>query len=291
MKAHANIPIRILTHNIRYATDSPFKGEKPWPDRKSLLINELRYNTIHNPEAFICLQEVLHEQLLDILSGLNNHSSASTSTPKKDEWAYIGVGRDDGSQAGEYSPIFYRPSIWSLIFWKTFWLSPTPEKPGKGWDAASVRIVTVGTFRHVASKKDVVVLCTHFDDQGEVSRRESAKMIEGIVADATAAGDGERPPPVFLAGDLNSEMDGEAYQILNGEGSLLQDARGLAKGRYGHEQTFTGFGENEVSIIDFVFMGKKDWDVDGFSVLSNLFDDGVFSSDHRAVVVDAELEI
>ncbi|KAJ4411809.1 hypothetical protein N0V91_000944 [Didymella pomorum] len=211
MKAHAAVPVRILTHNIRYATKSPFKGEKPWSERKHLIVNELKFNTAHNPEAFICLQEVLHEQLVDILAGLNSstpsRSQNSEDKTTRDEWAYIGVGRDDGHLAGEYSPIIYRPSIWNLSSWKTVWMSPTPDRPGKGWDAGSIRIVTVGQFTHIASKNSVVGLCTHFDEQGEVSRRESAKVVQGIVRDV-------EEEAVWLAGDLNSEMDGEALVIV-----------------------------------------------------------------------------
>ena len=96
MKLHEPLPIRLLTHNIRYATNSPFKGEEKWGVRKSRLINELSFNTAHCAESFICLQEVLHLQLVDVLSGLNSKEKA---------WAYVGVGRDDGLEAGEYSPI------------------------------------------------------------------------------------------------------------------------------------------------------------------------------------------
>jgi len=70
MRAQADLPLRVLSHNIRYATTSPFEGEKPWTDRKASLINELKFNTVYNNEAFICLQEVLNPQLGDILSGL-----------------------------------------------------------------------------------------------------------------------------------------------------------------------------------------------------------------------------
>jgi endonuclease/exonuclease/phosphatase family metal-dependent hydrolase len=288
MKAHAAVPVRILTHNIRYATKSPFKGEKPWSERKHLIVNELKFNTAHNPEAFICLQEVLHEQLVDILAGLNSstpsRSQNSEDKTTRDEWAYIGVGRDDGHLAGEYSPIIYRPSIWNLSSWKTVWMSPTPDRPGKGWDAGSIRIVTVGQFTHIASKNSVVGLCTHFDEQGEVSRRESAKVVQGIVRDV-------EEEAVWLAGDLNSEMDGEAYGYLNGENSMLMDTRGAAKWRYGNEITCTGFQQEEMTIIDYVLVSKKCWAVEGFSVLPNRFEDGMYSSDHRAVVVDAVLDI
>lgn len=300
MKAHGPLPIRILTHNIRYATSSPFKGEVPWPARKHLIINELKFHTLHTPESFICLQEVLHTQLLDILAGLNTPSPDTTPQPSKDEWTYIGVGRDDGHKQGEYSPIIYRPAVWHLASWHPVWLSPTPDRPGKGWDAGSVRIVTVGAFVHRGSRKRVVGLCTHFDEQGVVARRESARMVEGIVADATASeavvsaqgvgGGAGAATPVWLAGDLNSEPTEEAYQILNAAESLLQDARGRAEWRYGNEVTCTGFREEMRQVIDYVFVGKSGWEVKGYSVLANRFDDGVYSSDHRAVVVDAILK-
>lgn len=96
MKVYEPLAIRLLTHNIRYATNSPFKGELKWECRQSRLINELSFNTAHCAESFICLQEVLHQQLVDILAGLNS---------KKKTWAFVGVGRDDGLEAGEYSPI------------------------------------------------------------------------------------------------------------------------------------------------------------------------------------------
>lgn len=141
MKTTAELPLRILTHNIRYATKSPFKGELRWDDRKQSLLNELRFNTRHQ-DAFICLQEVLHNQLVDVLSGLNQQSPPSSNpTPTGQQWTYIGVGRDDGHEAGEYSAILYKPSVWQLKHWDSVWLSETPDKPSKGWDAASIRIL------------------------------------------------------------------------------------------------------------------------------------------------------
>lgn len=96
MKVYEPLPIRLLTHNIRYATKTPFKGEERWDIRRTRLINELSFNTAHCAESFICLQEVLHQQLVDILVSLNSKTMA---------WTFVGVGRDDGVEAGEYSPI------------------------------------------------------------------------------------------------------------------------------------------------------------------------------------------
>jgi endonuclease/exonuclease/phosphatase family metal-dependent hydrolase len=271
MHSHAALPVRLLTHNIRYATDSPFDGEKPWADRKPLIINEFKYNTLYNAESFICLQEVLNNQIVDIMSGLGS------------DWTYIGVGRDDGKTAGEYSPLIFRKAVWEVESWKTVWLNEDGSVGKKGWDAGSVRIVTVGHFKHVESKKKVLGMCTHFDNSGAVSRRESA---------AESAVNGTNVP-YFLSGDLNSETSDEAYMILNSNTSKVRDANELAGWKYGNQYTFTGFDE-EKTLIDFIFLGprgKSDWDVLGYSVLPNRFDDGVYSSDHRAVVVDTVLNV
>jgi endonuclease/exonuclease/phosphatase family metal-dependent hydrolase len=284
MEAHAaTLPIRVLTHNIRYAANPPSTGEKPWSTRKPLLLNELHYNTLHNPEAFICLQEVLNEQIVDIMAGLG------------DEWAYIGVGRDDGKTKGEYSPVIYRKSVWELVKWQTVWLNEDGAVGKKGWDAGSVRIVTIGTFRHVQSKKVIVAMSTHFDNSGAISRRESAKIIERLVPNVTAPTSSSGAAlPFFLAGDLNSETSGEAYQILNNKTSVLQDTKEQATWKYGNTATFTGFDDKSKTLIDFVFVGPRgrgDWTMEGYSVLPNKFEDGVYNSDHRAVVMDGVLKV
>ncbi|CAI6334973.1 unnamed protein product [Periconia digitata] len=286
MKSTADLPIRLISHNIRYATTSPFVGEKPWPDRRPLLLSELKFNTLYNAESFICLQEVLHTQLVDIMDGLG------------DEWSYIGVGRDDGKEKGEYSPIIFRKGVWNVDTWKTVWLSETPNVPGKGWDAASVRIVTVGSFTHLTSKKKLVGMSTHFDDQGIVSRRESAKLVLKVVDEVTnpsnSSSSGSDRLPVFLGGDLNSEPLGEAFQILNSQDSSLQDIRELAGWKYGNNNTFTGFQDSErKTLIDHVMVGRQetDWQVKGYAVLENRFEDGVFVSDHLAVVGDVVLRM
>ncbi|KAI5307437.1 hypothetical protein KEM55_008279, partial [Ascosphaera atra] len=171
--------MRIITHNIRYATGSPFKGELPWPSRFPPLLSELRFLTRYPADdTFLCLQEVLHNQLLDILGGLNK-SVANGKSVKGDaqEWAYIGVGRDDGATKGEYSPLFYRPAAWELLRWEPVWLSETPDKPSKGWDAASIRILTVGVFRSKKTGEIVLGMSTHLDDQGRVAREGAAQVI------------------------------------------------------------------------------------------------------------------
>lgn len=204
------------------------------------------------------------------------------------EWAYIGVGRDDGKEAGEYSPIIYRTSVWKMVDRWTVWLSETPATPSKGWDAASIRIVTVGVLEHRKSGKLVLAMSTHFDDQGSISRRESAKLILKIVK---AESKGRDYASVLLAGDFNSPPDDGAYQIMTSSQSPMQDIGVLVpkEKHYGNELTFTSFGhiDNTPSRIDFIFSRKSDpVTYCTYGVLANRFDDGIYISDHRACATD-----
>ncbi|KAK2752870.1 hypothetical protein FQN54_008023 [Arachnomyces sp. PD_36] len=291
--AASDLPVRIITHNIRYAADPPSEGEQPWTERKRPIVNELLYLT-RNQESFLCLQEVLHNQLTDVLSGLNPSDTAAG-----EEWDYIGVGRDDGHQEGEYAPIFYRPATWELHDFQTVWLSETPNVPSKGWDAASIRIVTIGVFEHRETGKKVLALNTHLDDQGQQARLEGAKIILDQIADYLSEEDSNAETPysaVFLAGDFNSEEDGAAYQTLTASNSTIADPQKIVppEEQYGEKNTSTGFGDDDPSRIDYILLGPSDtgaveqtWTVEGYSVQPNQFEDGVYISDHRAVVVDA----
>ena len=253
------------------------------------MLNELEYHTRYCRESFICLQEVLHNQLEDIRAGLNPSQGS-----KPQPWAYIGVGRDDGHEAGEYSPIFYRPAVWELIHWETVWLSETPSKPSKSWDAASIRIVTIGVFTHRTSGNTVLALNTHLDDQGARSRLEAARIIRSKIQGYQRGHYGGFISGTFLAGDLNSQENEEAYVDLTGCGGL-RDTFKLVDGsrRYGNILTATGFGYGgHPARIDYILLGpegNQEWRVDGYSVMPNRFEDGVFNSDHRAVVADLTL--
>ncbi len=305
MNSTSTLPVRVLTHNIRYATTSPVKDEKKWHIRGPRVIAELRFNTNHCPESFICLQEVLHDQLLDILSGLNSGQAT---------WAHIGVGRSDGHEAGEYSPILYQPALWLLQSYETLWLSETPDRPSKGWDAACIRVLTLGVFQHHHSKKRVVAMNTHLDDKGSKSRLEATKIILERISHFTTANTDRAKPlsamPIFLAGDFNSEPNQEAYKSITSPQSPMCDLHDLVPEdqRYGDLNTFTGFGHELLppQRIDFLFLNhpKVDtrsnhafaqhehspWGVNGYGVLPNRFEDGVYCSDHRAVVGDFLLQ-
>ena len=343
-----SLPVRILSHNIRYATNSLFTNEKPWPERFPLILNELFYNTrpyssnvgnasieqytsqdLPSGGTFICLQEVLHG-----LNGLPPAKGEDDALSAGPLWAHIGVAREDGHTKGEYSPIIYPVQQYKLLHFENLWLSPTPGRPSKGWDAGSERILTVGVFEHKITRQKLLACYTHLDNAGSKSRKKSVDTIlrtikryrkDWSACDVSFIGpnsfvvDTQHDLGVFLAGDFNSFPNQEAYLAMQDSG-LMCDVRDNVepRNRYGDLITFTGFGpdqsKDEQGRIDFIWLGPKErvasrqylhslhesnakpkfvehprWRVEGYAVLPNVFEDGVYSSDHRAVVGDVIL--
>ncbi len=205
--------LTLLSYNIRY--DNPGDGPDAWPQRRDFLAGQLRF---HHPDVF-GVQEALKHQL-DYLQ------------EQLPEYAYVGVGRDDGREAGEYSALFYRTDRFHALESGTFWLSETPDTVSKGWDAALPRICTWALLADSAGRR-LRVLNTHFDHQGKEARRHSAELLlEKMRAMAPAA-------PLALLGDFNSAPESKPIALL---GAALHDARAhSAEPPFGPEGTFNGF--------------------------------------------------
>ncbi|EXJ93057.1 hypothetical protein A1O3_01613 [Capronia epimyces CBS 606.96] len=330
------VPLRIITHNIRFANTSPETHECLWEDRFPHLSSHFKYHTRPHfaPQStLVCMQEVLHRQMQDLIKHtFNTARSKAVSTPgpnqevvptDDNDWTFVGVGRNDGKTKGEYSPIFFRKSAWRLLHFETVWLNETGEVGKKGWDASSIRILTCAVLESSLSSaassiqqtsstsennRIILALNTHLDDQGAVSRREATKLIMKVASRLKSK---YSPQFTFLAGDLNSHPSDDAYQLLNAPGSNFVDARRLVpddknvEGKlyaYGNELTFTGFagdvgagGRHRIDFIHLEVSGgpsneaeleKLKEMVQVYGVLPSRFDDHVWMSDHRAVVVD-----
>ncbi|KAM0322539.1 hypothetical protein ACHAQA_009386 [Verticillium albo-atrum] len=279
---------RLLSYNIRWAVPAPTPPEPAWPLRLPALAAQLTHETAGRPASLICLQEVLASQLADVASALGP------------SWTPLGVGRDDGADSGEFSPILYRPDAYELLGSSTRWLSSTPDEIGSvGWDAALPRIVTTARLRHRRTGVPLTYMCTHFDHVGQTARVESAKLLvqfAGEEAAAVESADGQ-PTPVFLGGDLNITPENPAYREMVAEGNY-HDARDVVDSSriHGHLNTFTGFSDdrNGWSRIDHIFVWRPEvraMELLNYGVIENKFDDGLWISDHRAVVVDVNFAV
>lgn len=277
---------RPISFNIRYAA-SGSTYERPWSTRGPLVISQLLNSTSAATSLpsipIIGLQEVLHQQLLDIKRGLGT------------SWAHLGTGRDDGKQAGEYVPLLYQPAVLKLLYSTQKWLSPTPDVPSFWPGAGSRRYVIVGVFEvlHGAGKgRRVLAANTHLDNASPTARVEGVKVALKTIRDVrTQYGE----LPVILTGDFNSlPGSGDAYGTAVADG-LLSDLYALASPaqRFGPQGTFSGFvpGQEPNNRIDFIWLGSNastTWAVSRYEVLDNVVG-GVYISDHRAVQGDVTL--
>jgi endonuclease/exonuclease/phosphatase family metal-dependent hydrolase len=273
LSAQNNAELRVMTYNIRFAGSADDEANNSWNSRKDLVAEVIRFNKAD----IFGLQEALHSQIEDI----NN------SFPK---YNWVGVGREDGKEGGEYSPIFFNTEKFKLVHTSTFWLSETPDSVSKGWDAAFKRVVTWAEFTFQSSGQKFFVFNTHFDHIGETARINSAKLILKKIKEI--AGDN----PTILTGDFNTKSDSPPYSILtNGLDSekryYLNDAEAVNSNiHYGSHITFNGFG-NDIqpgNKIDFIFVNDK-VKVKEHGVLSETFD-GKYPSDHFPVIVEVEIE-
>ncbi len=258
-RRNANHTMNVLTFNIRF--DNPADSINAWPNRKDMVAELIRFHECD----IIGVQEALLHQLKDIEERLP-------------EYKWVGVGRDDGKAKGEFSAIFYNKKAFQMLDSGTFWLSPTPDVPSKGWDAAIVRVCTWVKLmnRHVG--KEVVVFNTHYDHIGEQARQESSKLIVQKIKEI--AGNF----PVILTGDFNSEPNSPAYKTV---AETFRDAYLATKAKpYGPVGTWNGFDYN-ASLdrrIDYVFV-LGEVEVAKYGVLTD-GRDRRFPSDHLPVLTE-----
>ncbi len=249
--------IRVMTYNIKF--DDTRDSVNNWDNRKQDVIGLLNY---HEPDI-IGVQEALKHQLDDMLDGL-------------DHFRMIGVGRDDGKQKGEYSAILYNDELFDVLDSGTFWLSPTPEKVSKGWDAALPRVCTWALLKDVEGEQ-IYVFNTHFDHIGEEARKESAKLIRNRILETVKG-------PAIVMGDFNFTPDKPPYQIMT---EYFADAAKDSKTRpYGPAGTFNAFrfDQQVTRRIDYIFLYGT-WEVHKFATLSDSRDMR-YPSDHFPVLVE-----
>lgn len=255
--------LTVMTFNIRLniAVDSL----NAWPYRKDKVASEILFHEVN----LLGVQEALHIQMMDLKERL----------PK---FKYVGGGRDDGKEKGEYSAIFYDTTRLQVKESKTFWLSQTPEVAGsKGWDAAITRIVTWAKFKDRKTGKIFFAFNTHFDHLGKEARRESAKLLLQKVADIAGK------TPAIITGDFNAVPSDEPIRVVTDNTNPLHLINSIELSstlHYGPTGTFNGWGpkERDDLPIDYIFL-KGSWKVKKHATIAQSWG-GRFASDHFAVL-------
>ena len=256
--------LKVMTYNIRLSLESD--KENSWDNRKEDALALMNY---YHPDYF-GVQEAVPQQMTDIKSSLKDYD-------------YVGVGRDDGKNQGEYSAIFYDKTKLEVTKSGTFWLSETPEKPSKGWDAAYNRVCTYAFFKIKKTGKQFLAMNLHFDHVGDVARVNSAKLILEKIKELNP-----KNLPLTLTGDFNLTDDSEPIKIISK--SLDNAFYHSKKPHYGPVGTFTAFDVNTVpkERIDYIF-------VKGFDVLSNRTindrrENLLYPSDHFPILAEIKFK-
>ena len=277
--------LTVCTYNVRYDNNGDVTAGNGWTSRRTYLINFMNFQ---QPDL-LGVQEALVGQVKDMANGLNGYG-------------YIGVGRTDGAESGEYSAIYYRKERMVLLDWGYFWLSDTPYKPSKGFpdeggSTSFYRIATWGKFFDRVTGTPIWHFNTHFD-LDETNRQQSYYLMKQVIEEKAS-----RTAPVIVTGDFNAEQTSGAYSLFSNSG-FLYDCYSRTKQRFMNDGTSGGFNANvveylsngELRRIDHIFVTRA-WNVDHYGVLNPCYyaTNGTATyherkySDHNAVVAKISL--
>lgn len=254
----------VMSFNIRY--DNPDDSLDNWKYRKDNVAEAIKFYDVD----ILGTQEVLHNQLIDLKLRLP-------------QYEVIGVGREDGKEAGEYSALWYKKERFDLFDSGYFWLSETPEEAGsKGWDGACERIATWAKLNDKITGKDYIVLNTHLDHRGKEARREGVNLILDKVREL---GEGM---PIIITGDFNAHPESSVIKQITetSNPNYLIDSRAISPIVYGPAWSFHDFGNipyDKRPLIDYVFV-SNDLEVKRYAVLAEKLNES-FLSDHAPILV------
>lgn len=272
--AFAAEPFTVMSFNLRGDFDGGVATDKPtgWLRNDGDHRRELVLRLASEADAdLLGVQEAYRNQVQELDAALPGH-------------AFVGVGRDDGAEAGEHSCLYYRTDRFELVDSGTFWLSNTPDKPSTYPGAACPRIATWAVLRDTeANGRELLVLNTHWDHVSSEARRYSAELIRQRLT--KLAGD----RAAIVMGDLNVTEEQEPITTLLGEGPqrLIDSYREVHPQRGEHERSFHDFQG-----------GEKGWRIDyivhteglratGAEIVRTSYD-GRYPSDHYPIMATLE---
>jgi endonuclease/exonuclease/phosphatase family metal-dependent hydrolase len=252
---------KALSYNIRFDGHTDLAPD--WKERKIPIMAQLQAQA----PTIIGFQEVLYSQLTDLKAALTSYRA-------------IGVGRDDGQTAGEFSPIFYDTTRYICQQSGTFWLSSSPEKPSKGWDAALNRICTYALLESKFDHQLLWVFNTHFDHIGEEARLQSAQLLQKKYTELQQ----NKPAPILLMGDFNAEPD--SFPIIFLRKSFKDLSCSMRHPELCSGPTFNAFSTSNTDdkIIDY-FFGSASLMQIKYEVLRDTFERS-YPSDHFPIVLN-----
>ena len=246
--------VKVISYNIRFANKKD--GDNVWQNRAKASPAMIRD---YAPDVF-GVQEALAVQLEYLDDKLPHYS-------------FVGVGREDGKKKGETMAIFYNTRKVRLLDWGTYWLSETPDKPSRGWDADCKRTATWTLMEMKDSGRKFFYVNTHLDHRGDVAQQ---KGLELIVEHIAAMNPEELP--MILTGDFNVTPEDP---VLGGLNTKMLDARKTAL-KTDSRATFNAWGKS-ASIIDYIYYSGFS-ECAEFETIVRQYKGVLYISDHYPIV-------
>jgi endonuclease/exonuclease/phosphatase family metal-dependent hydrolase len=257
-------PMTVMTFNIRYGTARD--GDNHWTLRRTFLFDVVREQSAD----IIGLQEALDGQIREITEAVPGY-------------AVVGVGRDDGRTAGEYSAILVRKDRFNVAEAGTFWFSDTPAVPGStSWGN---RITRICTWARLIDRDGTAFwfFNVHLDHESQPSRERSTQLLLRRIDARAFPGE-----PVVVTGDFNVGEDNPAILTMLGAKAFVDTYRVIHPDEK-QVGSFSNFKLDSIDgpKIDYVLVQP------GTDVLSaeivRTARDGRYPSDHFPVVARIQL--
>lgn len=259
-------PLRVMSFNIRYGTAKD--GENAWPKRRELVFDLLREETPH----VVGMQEAERFQLDELREALPDYGE-------------VGVGRDDGKTAGEYSPILYDKRRVEVLDQDTFWFAEEPAAPGTiAWGANLPRVCTWILARDKANGQEFYFYNMHWDHESQDSRQRSADLVLERIAERE-----KQDAPVVVTGDFNADEKNPAFvRLVSSKKQGLADSFRRLYPKETAVGTFHNFrGGDDGRKIDAVLVSPE-WQVEKAAIVRTQRDKR-YPSDHYPVTATIEL--
>jgi endonuclease/exonuclease/phosphatase family metal-dependent hydrolase len=246
--------VKVISYNIRFVNKKD--GANIWQNRAKAspaMIKDYAPDVFGVQEALFSQLEYLDEKL--------------------PQYSFVGVGREDGKKKGETMAIFYNTRKVRLLDWGTYWLSETPDKPSRGWDADCKRTATWTLMEMKGSGKKFFYVNTHLDHRGDMAQQKGLELILERIAAMNPEG-----LPMILTGDFNVEPDAP---VLYGLNAKMTDAR-MSALKTDSRATFNAWGKS-ASIIDYIYHSGFS-ECAEYETIVRQYKDVLYISDHYPIV-------
>jgi endonuclease/exonuclease/phosphatase family metal-dependent hydrolase len=252
--------LNVATYNLRYDNAQDSVKGNGWKERYPVIAQIIQFNDL---DVFGTQEGKFHQ--------LNNLADAMPG------YKWIGIGRDDGKQAGEHSAIFYKATKFKILKQGNFWLSTITDRPNKGWDAVLPRICTWAQFQDIKTGFKFYFFNLHMDHVGVQARKESVHLVLSKIKEMA------NNQATIFTGDFNVDQHNESYIEVLSTG-VLKDCFDLAPIKLANSNSFNGFRLDQPgdARIDHIFVTKQ-FDVKRYAILTDT-NHGKLPSDHYPVV-------